>query len=413
MEREPSWLEKTQYATILLSVSGIAFHWRFGLWATLLFAFVSMICLVCRLCMLQKNTRFVLNPALTSSLHKGLIFIVVYWLLLLISMVYTENADSGWEIILRKAVLLIYSLSLLLTDTTCFTKKHLRLVGYTFTFSLLVRFLFFVIKGIIKLANGETLEEVTGMHFDPSHHAYIALYLETALIFIYFEIQSRALPRKWLRAMIFAIPMMIVYIIMINSRAGMLTLYTIEFFCVLHFVLTRRTWQKGLLLALLLGGFTITMEAVLPGHNARLTTTLSDLTADGRTKIYKAGLEAISKSPLFGYGAGDYLEILKNQFDENDFQEGVEHCYNAHNQYFEALLSTGLVGLASLLLWLLWPLGQAWKMRHDLIWFSSLLTFCVLFNNLFESMLERQMGLLFIGALIPLMLLTIGNKQDS
>jgi len=415
MKREITWLEKTQYVTMLLSVSGLIVFWRIGLWATLLFALVSFVCLVYRFCGPQKATRFVLNPALTPSLRKGLIFIVVYWLLLLVSMAYTEDTASGWDIVLRKAVLLVYSLSLLLTDTSYITKKHLRIVGYTLALSLLVRFFYYVVLAIVKLVRGETVEEVTGMYFDPHHHAYTALYLETALLFFYFEFHYHwnALPRWWRRAMIAAILLMIVYIIMVNSRAGMLALYTIELFCCLHFALTRHTWLKGLLLALLLGGYTVTMEVVLPGHKARLAATLSDLTADGRTKIYMAGLEAASKSPLFGYGVGDYQVKLLDQFDEDDFVEGVEHCFNAHNQYIETLLSTGLIGLISLLLWLLWPLCQAWKTFHkkNEFWFLLMLTFCVLFSSMFESMLERQMGLLFIGTLIPIMLLTINLKQ--
>ena len=68
------------------------------------------------------------------------------------------------------------------------------------------------------------------------------------------------------------------------------------------------------------------------------------------------------------------------------------------------MLAVGVVGLILLMLYLLMPLVCAVR-RKAVFWQVLFLTGIILFNLLFESMLERQMGLLFIGYLPPLLVL--------
>ena len=70
----------------------------------------------------------------------------------------------------------------------------------------------------------------------------------------------------------------------------------------------------------------------------------------------------------------------------------------------------GVVGLILLMLYLLMPLVCAVR-RKTVFWQVLFLTGILLFNLLFESMLERQMGLLFIGYLLPLLVLGTLNFE--
>lgn len=413
-------LEQIQFGTLLLAVACIAINWRAGFWATVAFAFVSLLRL--------KGS----NPALEPQTRRGLWAIVGYWLLLLFSLVYTDDIASGWNLIAIKASILFFPLAFLLTDTSYLTSKHLRIIGYTLVAALLIMFFYCIGVSTVKLANGASLKEVTDFSFDPRHHAYTALYLTVALVFIYFElvIYWHSLPRWVRRALLGAVPLLIIYIILVNSRSGLLTLYSIELFFVLHYALTRHNWPRAILLAVLLGGFSVGMEVVIPGHDERLVNTISDLSSDGilvdtendsysdvRLMIYKCGIETWLESPVFGHGVGDYQQKLLERFNANNFSGGVESQLNAHNQYIETLLSTGLIGLAVLLFWMLWPTIQAWRTsRRDVFWLIAMFTFCFMLGCLFESMLERQMGVLFIGALMAVMTLTVAftskeNKQ--
>jgi len=411
-------LEQIQFGTLLLAVACIAINWRAGLWATLAFAFVSLLRLVVGL-FENKGRSAILNPAIEPRMRWGLWAMVGYWLLLLLSMIYSDDTATGWSLLFIKASILFYPLSFLLTDTRYLTSKHLRIIGYALVAALLLAFFFYVGAAIVKMADGASLESVTGLRFDPRHHTYTALYLAVALLFIHYELTTywSSLPRWRRRALATAFPLLVIYVILVNSRSGMLTLYGVELYIVLHYAFTRRNWLRTLLLAVVLGGFTAGMEVALPGHDDRLATTISDVSSDERIMIYKSDLESWMESPLIGYGVGDYRQQMVEAYNDNDFSAGVENEYNAHNQYIETLLSTGLIGLAVLLFWMLWPTIQAWRTsRRDVFWLIAMFTFCFMLGCLFESMLERQMGVLFIGALMAVMTLTVAftskeNKQ--
>ena len=64
------------------------------------------------------------------------------------------------------------------------------------------------------------------------------------------------------------------------------------------------------------------------------------------------------------------------------------------------------MGLLVMLWWLVMPLFVAWR-RKAAFWEVLTLTFIVMFSLLFESILERQMGMQFVALLYALMLLTV------
>lgn len=413
-----TWYNKLQFCTMVLAVVGVAIDWHVGLWATIAFGAASIVALIGQLTDGQRLG----NHSLRPQLKVGLVAMLAYWLLLLASVLYSADIDTANKLLTLKGTFLVFPISLLLTDTSWLGTKHLRTLGYALAVTLLCSFLYYSGVSVSKLINGTSLSSIiTGGQFDPHHHAYTALYLSVAMLFVYHELHTRwdTLPRWWLVLLIVSAPLFILYNIIVNSRAGMLTMYAIELFCVLHFAMTRRRWGWAVLLAVLLAGYTIGMEHAMPGYANRVTTTISNMSGDVRMDIYKNDLDAAMESPIVGYGAGDYREELKQQYSENDFESGVNAGFNAHNQYFETALSIGIIGLAVMLLWLLWPLWRAWRslcngdIGTTVFWMVPMLTFCMAFNFMFESMLERQMGLLFVGALIPIMLLIINTEQNK
>ncbi|MCR4658762.1 MAG: O-antigen ligase family protein [Bacteroidales bacterium] len=411
MDKHLTWYNIFQYVAMLLMAAAIPVGMHVALWASCLLALASLVAMVAG--------RHVGNPSLLRGHRWGLLLIVGYWVLLLISMLWTTDYATGWDILKLKAVLLIFSLSFLLTDTGWITPKLLSGVGYAFLAAMTGVFLYYSGVAVGKMIGGASLGSVTGNTFDPRHHAYTAIYLAVALAFIYNELHDRwSEMHRWLRAvMIAVVPLLILYIIIVNSRAGMLMLYIIEAVCVVHFALTLRRWRWAALMAVLLAGYTFGMEKALPTHQERVVETIADLTSDepsdARVDINGGSLDAVKKQPLIGYGVGDYRRCLVDQYDENGWEYGVGAEFNAHNQYMETMLSVGAIGLLLFLAMGAWPLWQAWRGRSKTLWLILLLTFIVAFNLLFESMLERQMGLLFIGPLLVVMTLTVSCEENK
>jgi O-antigen ligase len=74
--------------------------------------------------------------------------------------------------------------------------------------------------------------------------------------------------------------------------------------------------------------------------------------------------------------------------------EDVKLRSNAHNQFLETATQTGIFGVASLMLILFVPLAEAIKRNKGLLF---LIVSIVFINMLFESLLVRLAGVLFIG----------------
>ena len=102
----------------------------------------------------------------------------------------------------------------------------------------------------------------------------------------------------------------------------------------------------------------------------------------------------IGRDYPLGVGTGNW----KSHFNERYLLKGAkfaaEHSHPAHNAYLQILVEWGWLGLLTLLSLLFASLRRAWQM-NDL--FFLVFALGVSFHFIFESMLELQQGLVFIG----------------
>jgi O-antigen ligase len=95
---------------------------------------------------------------------------------------------------------------------------------------------------------------------------------------------------------------------------------------------------------------------------------------------------------LFGVGTGDANDILLQSYKSKDYAGILENRLNAHNQYLQTYIAVGIPGFLVLILMLFIPLIQSFRTGNILF---LLLLVLVSFNLLFESMFERQAGVVF------------------
>ena len=101
-----------------------------------------------------------------------------------------------------------------------------------------------------------------------------------------------------------------------------------------------------------------------------------------------------------------YLDSIINDNNYNELHNKeyfneyiiVKHCIkhelNAHNQFSDTIIAVGLIGLLLFILMFLSPTYLWIKNKNfDIVFFSLLII--IAFNSLFESVLERQMGIMF------------------
>jgi len=124
-----------------------------------------------------------------------------------------------------------------------------------------------------------------------------------------------------------------------------------------------------------------------------------------RILIWKSVFRIIKNNKFLGVGIGDTDSELVSEYkkDHLNFELGT------HNQYLYAQLSMGIVSLLLLLAMLFVPLYYGIRNRYfPLIGFSL----AVIINLLFENMLTRNAGLMFIPwAMIVLLMMSEEKKK--
>lgn len=405
------WYNTLQFIMLCVTLPIVAIDWQLGLWSTLALGVTTVVKIIAE--------KKVGNPSLDTPLRVTLLTVAVFWLCYVVSVFYSQNVDRALVLVPRKAVMLIAPLCILLSDTSYLRRDHLRVLFY----------------GLLVAIGGLFVYNLCTNTFEDKNHTYVALYILPTVGFIYSELsQQRGVMPLWQKLMLYvAAVMTIVFIIYIDSRAGILCLYGIEVLCALHFA-QKRGWWKGVLLALLSVGLTFTAEKTLPNHNSRLpiaslaskqavetddgavadtvTTTVPAYGKynDARMAINVTAVKTIADNPVIGYGVGDYDTVFSKRLGTEGYPSLEEQQLNAHNQYTETALAIGIIGLAAMLWWLVMPLCLAWRRKKG-FWPVLVLTFIVMFCFLFESMLERQMGMQFVSLLYALMVLIMVVDQ--
>lgn len=346
------------------------------------------------------------NPALGRSGRWGMALLLAYFAVNAISMLYTSNLAEGWETLTKHLPFLLLPLVFLLSDMSNLTRNRMRGLLYLFTAALSVRFLVRVGVAIAALCKGTAARTAFFSNFDPMHHAYLAMYTLLALTFVYNELlrHGQELPR-WVKVALGCVAgLMMAYTYCIQSRAGLLCLVALGAALLLHLSLQREHRRLGLTL---LGSFLVLATAGYFAASNRLSTTLQEVssgdTSDVRFDIWQNAALTCGQHLPFGVGIGDRMDALAANYPDStlvpDAQLKLTHIYNPHNQYLDTLLTVGVPGLALLLALLLWPCWCWLRQRgsRPCACYPYLLPLVLIaaLSFPFESILERQMGILF------------------
>lgn len=110
-----------------------------------------------------------------------------------------------------------------------------------------------------------------------------------------------------------------------------------------------------------------------------------------RIVMWTVSTQVFQKYPM-GVGTGNVDEVLADHLNRMEQQELAKQNYNPHNQYLQTGIEIGIFGLLILIAILVNGLWYGFKHRN---WILVVLTANLFFNMLFESMLQRQSGIVF------------------
>ncbi|WP_296378215.1 O-antigen ligase [Winogradskyella sp.] len=347
-------------------------------------------------------------------LKKELLFLTGLYMVYVLSLIYTDN--FGFKYFEQKASLLAFPLifflngSGLLKETIekslLFFVYGCVLSGLYSYYTALTNSLSFI-DGIITFqsqinTNSEFLESSIrggnfffGSLFSSLHHTtYFSMFVNLAISILLFK---KPLFRSKIIRLSFLVFLSIV-LIQVSSRAGLITLLIIYVFY--FFKSLSKPKFFTLLFLLLISSFIVSQ------FNPRIKKTVVNLIDKGlsldnedvgsmsqRFMTWDASLEIIKKSPIIGVGIGDTYHELKQVYRQKRYIYPYRERLNSHNQYLQLLVECGIFGLL-LFCFTIKNLIVRDKSR-DSNYIIMCFTIIIVFNGLFESILNQYSGLAF------------------
>lgn len=223
------------------------------------------------------------------------------------------------------------------------------------------------------------------------HHIYLSIFYALAIIFCldfyFYETKKRAKKIYLLLSAIFFMA-----IILLSSRTAIILTFVLIIIRV-YLAGKYKIKELGIVLA------SITLLAIIltfsiPTLKERALSMNGNVSsysgASFRFKVWENVLLLSSESPIYGFGIDKSQKSLIKQYHRVNFRRAYLNNLNAHNQYLQTLIDSGVIGLALLVLMLISPIIYFKKYKNILL-FTILVSVAIIS----ESFLIRQNGIVF------------------
>lgn len=196
-----------------------------------------------------------------------------------------------------------------------------------------------------------------------------------------------------------AVVFLFVFIHFLSVRSGLVALYATLVFSIFRFIIKTRQWRTGLAALLILLLAPVIALLTMPSLQQRISymiwdweqyqNNIGDNYSDSERWIsMHVGILIWKDHPVLGVGMGDLPAETQKKVRES-FPNYTFEPKLPHNQFLHTLASTGLFGLCTLLIVLLYPIfGGRWA-RHYLFAAFQIIIFI---SFLVEYTLETSIG---------------------
>ena len=144
-----------------------------------------------------------------------------------------------------------------------------------------------------------------------------------------------------------------IFLIFAQSKAAILLLPLVLIVSAIIARSRRPATGLGLVIAILavFNLFSVGSVYFTPVHNLNAAI-MPDPTFTGRTEVWQFALQAVARRPIFGYGFSAFWGTRQVEYGLTENSTWVNATTDAHNAYLNLTLTTGIPGLALVLLWI-------------------------------------------------------------
>jgi O-antigen ligase len=333
--------------------------------------------------------------------HSVIILIIVFFALLLFSILYSKNFSESISYLEKKLQILVLPI---IIGSIFLSEKQILVIFKSF----LLTILFACIIGWAKLiwTYYTTIHEFDLSYYQwhlPNliniHAPYLAMYLAFAAFFS-IVMYLKGGPRVRMSSFFYIMSILIsnFTLLFIASRTALFAHLFGLLFVFLFFGSDVKVKARVLSLAVISALLVIlffSLEKSLPYLHSKLTNFYG---ASERIQIWESALIVMDSDPIFGVGIGDATEELgiayHGRFESELLFEG-----DLHNEYLAVAVRIGIFGLVILVSVLVVSFIHGILYKSPLLIYLSLL---FIFCFLTETVLARNAGVVFFSLLLPL-----------
>jgi len=336
--------------------------------------------------------------------------LILFYLIITISVFYTENKNAGYNLVIRFLPFLAFPFIFSVLNIS--KDSFLSLIKF-FIFWMTLLALYSHISILIQIyQNNDKLFDFFNIKYSyislsndtiGLHAAYYSYYLLITIISLIYLI-SQNNNRMQKAFLVVVLLYQSFFIFHLSSRTSIVALFLLCNFGILYYFIRRQEVFKGIIfLALfyLLTGIT--------GYNVRVTryrfqqifgfTFYNGIHHDDGLDKLKQWSSSCSANNnfIFGNGVGDADDSICESYEKFGLYKFAKREYNAHNQFIQTFVGTGLIGLSILLLIFIYYFKLFYK-NNFLLGYLFLIVSFVLF--LTESFLQRYHGIVMFSFIL-------------
>lgn len=362
--------------------------------------------------------------SLTFKFNGHSFLFVVLFLLYLLGLIWSDHPDVGWKLLEYKMSFFIFPLVFM------FRKKDQN------PWIILQGVVWGCIGLTIQLYAGQFFGEIPGrLLYDVSrevvliHPTYTSIYLTIAVAFLVIGAWKEKI--NW--------PLFVIIPVVF---AFLFTIYQIGSFAAILFLLFLTACFVGWLIKRYFGKivaiiyalicpvviwFSVQKLDVLAYDIEMLAAVYTEIKA-GKTNyleqnrtvvsgtkerviLWMISAEIIAENP-FGVGTGDIDFALAEKCKKYDLDLLLQHSLNPHNQFLQIGIDIGFPGILFLIFLIVSIFWKAWRARNYLL---MIVLLSLIFNAQFESVLQRQSGIVFFVLMITVLVIfnrEMGDKPE-
>ena len=305
-------------------------------------------------------------------------------------------------------------------------KLNWKYVCYSFLAAVTILVVYDLIQASVHYSNTGILNSFYSSALSPTHHpTYLTAFLSLA-IFLFLQLSRTTASVKMRWVFYGIIGLFVMMHIPLSSLSGLLFLCLFFGFALLLYVAKKRRW--GLILFIFCAGAIMgyTILKVQPSLKENINRTF-DLVAsyatspqkfiesrpfpmegnEARLVIWTVAFDIFMDHPM-GVGLGNLEEMMHQRLVHLGLNQQADLNYNPHNQFLQIAAEIGVIGLGLFLLIIIY--GFYWSIKTK-NWLLLLVISSLFINCLFESMLQRQSGIVFYCFWICLLTSRMYNKE--